>query len=241
MTVPSFSLEGKLAIVTGGRRGIGRALALAFAEAGADVVVCDKVVDDGELEAVAAEIQKTDRHSRALQVDTTVKSDVDSMVQRIIDEFGGIDILVNNAGIMIRKRLIDLAEEEWDNVIDVDLKGYFLCSQAATRIMIDRKSGNIINMASRGAFKPHKNMGAYDIAKAGVVMMTKVLAIELASYNIRVNAIAPGPVKTNLTEDMWSVPENLRAVEAAVPLGRWAEPDDMVGSVLFWLPVLPAI
>jgi len=233
MTIPSLSLNGKIAVITGGRRGMGRAFALAFAEAGAGVAVCDKVVEDGELSALSAEIKKMGRSSIALQVDITRKADVHNMVKRVEGELGGIDILVNNAAIIIRKPLIELEEDEWDQVVDIDLKGAFLCSQAVAKGMMERKKGNIINMASRGAFKPNKNTGAYDIAKAGVVLLTRMLAVELASYKIRVNAIAPGPVKTKFNESVWSNPEHLRASAASIPLGRWAEPGDIVGSALF--------
>lgn len=233
MTIPTLSLTDKVAIVTGGRRGIGKAISLAFAEAGADVVVCDKVVEDGELGAVAEEIRGLGRRSLAVQLDISKKTEVDSVVQRVADEFGRIDILVNDAGMIIRKPLVELEEEEWDTVIDIDLKGYFLCSQAVGRKMVEQKRGNIINIASRGAFKPAKNSGAYDIAKAGVVMLTRILAVELAEHNIRVNAIAPGPTKTKFNEAVWSNPDILKAREASIPLGRWGEPRDIAGSALF--------
>lgn len=229
----SSSLAGRAAIVTGGRRGIGRAIALALAEAGADVALGDRVVDDGELEAVAAEVKKLGRRSLAVQADITRKADVDNLVQKTLAELGAVDILVNNAAMNIRAPLLELNEEGWDRVIDTDLKGYYLCSQAAGRVMVGQKRGNIINIASTAAMYTAPEMGAYCIAKAGVVMLTRILAVELAQYNIRVNAVAPSMVKTKFSQPLWSDTATLKEIEVGIPLGRLAEPKDIVGSVLF--------
>jgi len=239
MSIPSFSLEGKVAIVTGAKYGIGKAIALAFAEAGADVVVCTRVFKDAvhDLGAVAEEIKRLGRRSLAMQIDIRKKTDVDNLVQKVMNEFGRIDILVNNASVMIRKEsALDHSEDEWDRVIGTDLKGYYLCCQAVGQKMIERKEGNIINMASTQGIRPPTapptapikptGVAPYTIAKAGVIMLTKILAKELASYNIRVNCIAPGPVKTDMT------PESLTQ-EWKMPLGRWAEPSDFAGPALF--------
>lgn len=233
MSIPSFSLEGKVAIVTGGRRGIGKAIALCFAEAGADVVVCDRIIEDGELESTAKEIQALGRRSVALRVDITVKSDVESMVEQTVKEFGTIDILVNNAAIIKRVPLFEVDEDDWDRVIDTDLKGYFLCCQAVAKRMIERKKGNIINMASVAALKGLSKRGAYNIAKAGVIMLTRGLAWDLGRYNIRVNAIAPAIVKTEMARGFWEDPKALAAEEARIPLGRLAETNDIIGPALF--------
>lgn len=233
MGVAGFSLEGKVAIVTGGRRGIGRAIALAFAEAGADIVVCDRVVEDGELEAVTEEIRRLGRRSLAIQADITRKGDMDNLVQRVVAEFSAVDILVNSAAMNIRAPLLELREDGWDRIINTDLKGYYLCSQAVARRMVDQKRGNIINMASTAAMKAAPEMGAYCIAKAGVVMLTRVLALELAKYNIRVNAIAPSMVKTKFSQPLWSDPKTSKQIEAEIPLGRLAETGDIIGSALF--------
>ncbi len=230
---PPFSLAGRAAIVTGGRRGIGRAIALAMAEAGADVALGDRVVDDGELNAVSEEVKKLGRRSLAVQADITQKADVDNLVQKTLAEFGAIDILVNNAAMNIRAPLLELNEDGWDKVIDTDLKGYYLCSQAVGKIMVGQKRGNIINIASTAAMYTAPEMGAYCIAKAGVVMLTRILAIELAQYNIRVNAVAPSLVKTKFSQPLWSDPETLKQIESEIPMGRLAEPGDIVGSVLF--------
>ena len=233
MSIPGVSLAGKVAIITGGKRGIGKAIALTLAEAGADVVVCSRRIEDGELAAVAEEIQGLGRRSLAVQANITHKTDVDNLVQRVMDEFGVIDILVNNAAMNIMAPLLDLREDGWDRVLNTDLKGYYLCCQAVGKRMVERRSGNIINMASTGAMKARERMGAYCIAKAGVVMLTRVLALELASYNIRVNAIAPSIVKTKFSQPLWSAPDILKQVEAEIPLGRLAEVGDIIGSALF--------
>jgi len=233
MGVSTLSLPGKVAIVTGGRRGIGKSIALALAEAGADIAVCDRVIEDGELKAVAEEVQQLGRRSLAVQADITQKADVASLVQRVMDEFGTIDILVNNAAMNVMAPLLELREDGWDKVIDTDLKGYYLCCQAVGKRMVDQKRGNIINIASTAAIKAAPQMGAYCIAKAGVVMLTRVLALELAKYNIRVNAIAPYMVKTKFSQPLWSDPEALKQLESEIPLGRLAETGDIIGSALF--------
>jgi len=170
MTVPDFSLKGKVAIITGGSRGIGKAIALGFAQAGADVAVASRTMPD--LEKAAQEIEAAGRRALAIQTNIAVKSEVDNMVAKTLDKFGTIDILVNNAAINVMRPLVDLREDGWDKVMNVDLKGYFLCSQAAAKVMMGKQSGNIINIVSTGATKAAPGLGAYSIAKAGVVMLT---------------------------------------------------------------------
>ena len=231
MTTPNVSLKGKIAIVTGGGKGIGSAIALGFAQAGANVVVASRTPAD--LERVKSQIENLGRHALAVQTNIAVKAEVDNMVAKTLEKFGTIDILVNNAAINIMRNLVDLREDGWDKVMNVDLKGYFLCSQAAAKVMMEKKTGNIINIVSTGATKAAPGLGAYSIAKAGVVMLTKLLAVELASYHIRVNAIGPYLVKTAFSQPMWSNPEALQALEASIPLGRIAEPEDVVSVALF--------
>jgi NAD(P)-dependent dehydrogenase (short-subunit alcohol dehydrogenase family) len=233
VTLPSFSLAGKTAFITGGRRGIGRAFALAFAESGADVAVCDRTVSDGELKATAAEIQKLGRRSLALQADVTAAAEVEKAVRETIDKLGAIDILVNDAAMNIGGGLMAMPEETWDKIIDTDLKGYYLVARAVGNHMMARKKGVIINMASTAAMFAVVDMSAYCIAKAGVVMMTRVLALELARYNIRVNAIAPTMVKTKFSEPLWREPKDLKEWEAGIPLGRIEETGDLVGAALY--------
>jgi len=233
MSIPDFFLAGEVAIITGSRRGIGKTIALAFAEAGADVAVCDLVVEDGELEDVAEGIRRLGRRSLAVQADTTRKADVDNVVQKVIDQFGVIDILVNNAGVDIPHTFLELSEDVWDKVINTNLKGYFLFAQAVGRRMIERKKGNIINIASQFAFRTDMNMGVYAISKAGVVMLTRVLAREFGGYGIRANAIAPGLVKTDLNRQRWTNKAFMEQYEASLPLGRAGETIDLVGTALF--------
>lgn len=229
MESPNLSLKGKVAIVTGSKRGIGKAVALLFAKSGADLVVCDYETEDGELEAVAREIRRLGRQSSAIRTDTRIRADIDSLVQNTIKEFGKVDILVNNAGIASKTPLLEISEEEWDRVVDTNLKGYHLCSQAVGKIMVEQKGGTIINIASIGSLRPSKSLGwaVYNVAKAGVVMLTKQLALELASYQIRVNAIAPAPVRTDMVQELWTNSEILERYSASVPLGRIAEPEEI--------------
>jgi len=228
------SLEGKVAIVIGSRRGIGKAIALTFAEAGADVALCDLVTQDGKLEAVAEEIRQFGRRSLALKVDATQKVDVHNMVQRVMDEFGGIDILVNCAGIWVTgQTLLECGEDSWDRVINTNLRSAFLCCQSVGKRMVDQRRGNIINMSSRVGINPIPGIGAYSVAKAGVAILTRQLALELASYNIRVNAIAPGWVKTDMNIHLRSTPEAEKQIASAIPLGRLGETGDISKTALF--------
>jgi NAD(P)-dependent dehydrogenase (short-subunit alcohol dehydrogenase family) len=233
MSIPTFSLQGKVSLVTGSRRGIGKTIALAFAEAGADVAVCDVVLEGGELEAVADEIRKLGRRSLAVQADTSRKPDVEDMVKKVVEQFGAIDILVNDAAIVVREPILDMLEEDWDRQTDINLKGYFLCAQAVGKIMKDRKSGNIINIASDLAFKPDSGVGAYCVVKASAVMLTRVLAKELGDYGIRANAIAPGLTRTEMGRPLWENTALLKQMEATIPLGRIGETNDLVGAALF--------
>jgi NAD(P)-dependent dehydrogenase (short-subunit alcohol dehydrogenase family) len=233
MSIPSLSLSGKVAIVTGGKRGIGKAIALAFAEAGADVAVCSRRLEDGDLVAVADEIKRLGRRSLVIKADISQRADVENMVQKVKGELGTIDILVNNAAMNIMAPVLDLREEGWDKIMNTDLKGYYLCAQAAGKVMVAQKKGNIINIASKGGLKASQNVGAYCVAKAGILMLTRVLALELAGYNIRVNAIAPTTVKTKFSEPFWKDPEKLHEHEALIPLERIAETSDIIGAALF--------
>lgn len=233
MSVPSLSLRGKVALITGAKRGIGKAMALAFAEAGASIAVCSRVAQDGQLQAVADEIKQLGGSSLAIEADVSQKTDVDNMVQEVVGKFGAVDILVNNAALWVRAPIMDTLEADWDSVMNVNLKGYYLCCQAAGRRMVERRRGNIINISSRLGMKAAHEGGAYSVAKAGELMLTRVLALELAGENIRVNAIAPGIVRTEGSESVWGEPETLKRFELAIPLGRIAEPNDIVGAALF--------
>ncbi|MEE8374216.1 MAG: glucose 1-dehydrogenase [Dehalococcoidia bacterium] len=256
MSLPSLSLEGKVAIVTGaaGERGAGRTIALTFAEAGADVAVCDKVADvhDRNLGARVEEIKQLGRRSLAIQADITKKSDVDNMVKRVEDELGPVDILVNNAGVYKGGTVLEMDEESLDSVMDVNLKGTFLCCKAVIKGMMERKSGNIVNFASINALSMPAGSTAgrsiYAASKASVILVTRALALELGSYNIRVNAIAPGAIETDMglhnryeagdtaRPDVLDNPDRKMfgpKLGELIPLGRAGEPSDMANAALF--------
>ena len=233
MSIPTLTMVGKTVLITGGRRGIGRALALAFAEAGADVAVCSRTNEGGKLEGVADEIRKFGRRALAIRADVSHKADVENMVKKTVAELGTFDILINNAGIVIWGSLFEAEEDAWDKVINTNLKGSYLCSQAVGRLMVEQKKGVIINIASTGGLRPALNRTAYSISKAGIIMLTRVLAHELGSYNIRVNAIAPWIIETPITEAMRRNIGTKDIALANVPLGRIGETDDIIGTALF--------
>jgi len=225
-------LEGKVAIITGGGTGIGKAIALEFANAGADVVVASRRLE--VLEQAAEEVRALGGRSLAIQTDVARKMDVENLVKKTVDEFGAIDILVNNAGVGGGKPILESSEVEWDQIIDIDLKGYYLCCQAAGKKMMEQMKGNIINVSSDGGFSTCRGYSSpYSVAKAGVIMLTRCLAWELAPYNIRVNSLAPGNTVTEMTRRWWSDPEILKESSEKRPLGRFAEPREMGTIALF--------
>jgi len=233
MGLLKFSLDGKVALVTGARRGIGRAMALALAEAGADVAICDNVAEGGEMEAVVKEIQQFGRRSLAVQADVTRKSEVDSMVGKVEGELGPIDILVNNAGIGGGSTMLETSEELWHKVIDVNLTGCFLCSQAVGKRMAEREGGNIISIASAAGIRGFSGRNTYNVSKAGVIMLTKILARDWGKYGIRVNAIAPSIVKTEMAKSYAEDPKAEAAEAARIPAGRLGVVADFAGPVVF--------
>ncbi|NIO10105.1 MAG: SDR family NAD(P)-dependent oxidoreductase, partial [Deltaproteobacteria bacterium] len=212
-----MKLEDRIAIVTGGSQGIGRGIALGLAEAGAHIVVnCDRNVDRAE--TVASEIQALGRRATIAQGDVSKRDDVNHVVEQTLRTFGRIDILVNNAGILVAGPIENLGEGDWDRVMDVNLKGVFLCCQAVGRHMIERKAaGSIINVASISGHMPEVNSGAYTPSKAGVIGLTRLLAVEWAKYGIRVNALSPGPVMTPLQRETYSSERLLEARNRAIP------------------------
>jgi len=229
-----IDLHNKITVVTGARRGIGRAVAVAFAEAGSDVVVCDAVVDDGGLKETERIVIRKGRRALAVQTDISLGSDVERMTRQAIDNFGNIDILVNCAGIWIPgQTLLECSEENWDAVINTNLKGTFLCCREIGRRMIAQRSGCIINLSSQVGLTPAMGAGAYSTSKAGIIMLTRQLAQEMAGYNVRVNALAPGIVKTDFNADFWKEPEKERQASGMVPLGRLAETEDIARAALF--------
>jgi NAD(P)-dependent dehydrogenase (short-subunit alcohol dehydrogenase family) len=235
--VSQFSLEGKKALVTGGSRGIGEATAIAFARAGADVAVSSRKLPD--LEKVADEVRKIGRKSLAVEAHIGRMDQLQPLVDRVIAEFGRIDILVNNAGTNFFSPAIEMTEKGWDSVLNLDLKGLFFLSQAVARQMIKQGGGRIVNISSVSGLRVQVPTGHYSIAKAGVIMATKVMALEWAKYNIRVNCIAPGAIETRLYDSIFSVlpPDEARASKEAaakrIPMGRVGEPSELANAVLF--------
>ena len=197
MSLSSFSLKGKKALVVGARRNMGKGFALGLAEAGADVAVTDVNIESGQLQAVADEIQQMGCKSLALKADISSQEEVKKLVDSVVQEFGTIDILMNVAVMYHSKSVIDLDEESWDKLTDVNLKGYWLMMQEVSPIMMKQKSGSIINLTSRGGLKAHadKMMGNYAIVKSGIAMMTRQYCRYLGPHNVRVNAIAPSLVE----------------------------------------------
>nr|MBC7243844.1 3-oxoacyl-ACP reductase FabG [Chloroflexota bacterium] len=228
-----MKLKGRTALVTGASQGIGKAISLALAEAGADVIVnCDRNMTAAE--AVAQEIRALGCRAIAVQADVSKCDQVTRMVQQALAAFGTIDILVNNAGIFIPSPIEDLREEDWDRVIDVNLKGVFLCCQAVGRHMIERKAGgSIINVASISGHMPEINGGAYSPSKAGVLALTCLLAVEWAKYGIRVNALSPGPIMTPLQRAAFPSEKLLAARNRAVPMNRHGLPEEMAKVAVF--------
>jgi len=228
----SLDLSGKVALVTGGSRGLGKAIAIAMARNGADVVICGRKQEnlDGAVE---------DFSQAGMDVMTRVanvgKSDqVTGLFQAIEKRFGKLDILVNNVGMNILTPAVSEAEESlWDKTMETNLKGTYLASSRAVSLMKKTGRGKIINISSIAARRAARGMGIYCVAKAGVEMLTKVLAVELAKDHINVNAVAPSVVKTRFSQPFWSNEDLLNEIVKTIPMGRIAETDDVVGTVLF--------
>lgn len=230
MRVPDFKLVAKTVLITGAASGIGRAIALALAQAGADIAVnhLDREAEAGE---VVREIESLGRRAIAVEADVTDGAQVTAMVRRVQSHFGAIDILVNNAGIILEKPFLETTEADWQRVIDVDLKGVFLCCRAALPTMVARGSGAIINIASDLGYLGRAAYAPYCAAKAGVIGLTRSLAREFAPA-IRVNAIAPGPVDTAMVSAASMSPEWI-AKEKDIPAARIAAPDEIAATALF--------
>ena len=227
-------MTGKVAIVTGARQGIGRGIALKLAEAGAEVVVSDISLED--CQKVVEEIEGLGREGLAVKCDVTQKAEVEAMVAQTVEEFGKVDILVNNAGIYAPKPFLELTEEEWDRTIDIDLKGQFLCAQAAAKEMVKNKWGRIINIASIASGQVGAGVLAsahYCAAKGGVTGMTEALALELAPMGIRVNAVGPGAIDTPMTKGAFADEQVKKGFLARVPVGRIGQPEDIAGMVVY--------
>lgn len=227
-----LSMEGKVAIVTGGSRGIGKAIAVTFADAGADVAIASRKLPD--LEKVAKEIEALGRKSLCVPTHTRKVAELENLVDKVMERFGRIDVLVNNAATNpAMGPIVDTEESVFDHIMETNLKGYFMLSKLVGRIMRDQKSGNIVNVSSAGGVSPSEALGPYCISKAGINMLTKQMALEMGPYNVRVNAIAPRIIKTEFSKALWTN-ENLMEREfKTTPLKCVGTPEEMAQAALY--------
>jgi len=226
-----FDLTGRVAIVTGAGRGLGRTMARALASAGADIVAAART--RAEIESLAAEIEATGRRAKAITCDVTKEASCNELVEGAVDAFGRVDILVNNAGINIRKPLLELSFDEYQRVIETNLHGYFLCAKAAGKYMVAQQSGKVINISSIFGTVALPTQAAYASSKGAIEQLTKVLALEWAESNVQVNAIAPTYFETELTRPLFEDPERNRFITERTPMRRWGQPDELAGAVIF--------
>ena len=231
MILDSFSLRGKVALVTGAGRGLGQGFALALAEAGADVALLDR---SGAAETVAA-VEALGRRALPIAQDllTAGPDDLAATVAQVTDGLGRLDVLVNNAGIIRRRPAIEFSEEDWDDVLQVNLKVVFFLSQAAARVMAPAGGGKIVNVASMLSFQGGRNIPSYTAAKSGVAGITRALANEWAPHDVNVNAIAPGYFATDNTAPLRADEDRSAGILARIPVGRWGTPADLQGAVVF--------
>ncbi|GAB4566594.1 MAG: SDR family NAD(P)-dependent oxidoreductase [Anaerolineae bacterium] len=227
-----FRLDGRVALITGGSKGLGKAMAEALAGAGADVAITSRRLEDAT--AAAEEISSsTGRRVIPVKADVTSSADVQQMVERVVSELGRIDILVNNAGINIRGPIVELSEDDWRQVIDTNLTGPWLCARAVGPYMSAQRWGRVINVSSMLGFVGLPERTPYASSKGGLIQMTRTLALEWAPYGITVNALCPGPIMTAINEIFKTNPELYESFRARIPLGRWGEPEDLQGAVIF--------
>ncbi len=227
-----FSLEGKVALITGASRGIGRAIALRLAQAGAKVVVSSRKLEN--VQAVADEITAAGGEALAIQAHVGRTDDVAALVARTVETFGRVDVAVNNAATNPHfGPLLSADEGQWDKILDTNAKGMFRVCKAVVPHMEAQGGGKIINLASVAGQRPSPGMGVYGISKAAVIMLTQVLALELGHANIQVNAIAPGVIKTRFSRVLWQTEQIAEPILARLPLGRFGEPEDVAGLALY--------
>lgn len=229
MTTNIFDLTGRVAMVTGANTGIGQGLAIALAEAGCDVALVGRT----PAEETAAKVAAAGRRAAIVRADLSTTAPVQQVVGRTLAELGGLDILVNNAGIIRRADALEFSEEDWDAVIDTNLKSVFFLCQAAARHMVGQGSGKIINIASMLSFQGGIRVASYTASKSGVAGLTKLLANEWAGRGININAIAPGYIATNNTAALQADESRNRQILERIPAGRWGQPSDLAGAAVF--------
>ncbi|MCF8567553.1 SDR family oxidoreductase [Alicyclobacillus tolerans] len=225
-----FSLHGKVAAISGATRGIGRDMALALAEAGADVALLQRSAHQTE---VKEQIEKLGRKCEVIPCDMEDLQQVKTAIPAVVSEFGTIDILVNNAGIQRRSPSVDFLESDWDDVIQVNLKAVWILCQQAGRVMVPKERGKVINVASLLSFQGGITVPAYAAAKGGVAQLTKALSNEWAKHHVNVNAIAPGYIATDMNTALIEDPVRSKQILDRIPAGRWGMPDDFKGTVVF--------
>lgn len=226
------NIKEKVVIITGSRRGIGKGIAEKFAESGVNIIITD--IDLTESQKTANEISnKYNVKTKAIKCDVSNKKQINNLIKKTIKYFGKIDILVNNAGIFFQKSFLDHTEKDWDKIININLKGVFLCSQAVAKEMTKQNYGKIINIASIAGIIGYPNASAYCASKAGIINLTKELSIELASNNINVNCVAPGVIETEMTKNMLSDKKTKKQILKQIPLKRTGQPKDIANAVYF--------
>jgi 2-deoxy-D-gluconate 3-dehydrogenase len=226
-----FDLSGRVVLITGGGKGIGRQLALSFAAAGADVAVASRTLT--EVESAAAEISRLGHRALAHHLDVTDPESSRTLVQNVQAELGQLDVLVNCAGYVAVRPALDVTESEWDIMADTNLKGLFFCCQATARLMVEQEGGKIINLASALGLVGLEDRAAYAASKGGVIQLTRALAVEWAPHNITVNAIAPTTTMTGETRHFYADPAAYAAKARDIPLRRLGTPNDLVGAAVF--------
>lgn len=232
VTVNPFDLSGKVAVVSGAGRGIGKAIALSLARAGADVAVFSRTEE--QFRATATEIEELGRRALGLRVDVSLAADVAAMVESVLREFGRLDIMVNNAGLNpVYCRVEQIDEDVYDTIMDVNVKGVYLCSKHVIPVMKERGEGCIINVASAAGMVALYKCGAYSASKGAVVQLTRTMAVELAPWGIRVNALCPGFATTDMTDELLEHPREGERILSRIPMGRVAEPEEMAPAAVF--------